>query len=115
MISELSDKIWENPRFHEAARRAEMAWLKQELGVETDLAIATNDANKLIRAAAILACSEHQAHREAAFRAATACMIWLQRKRSHLIKRCESFWLGWETFLRLRHGPMLIPPGRSCR
>jgi hypothetical protein len=81
MISELSDKVWANPHFHEAAGRAEVAWLKRELGIDERFAISTDEANKLIRAAAILACSEHQLHREAAFRAAT-CLYDLVAKEA---------------------------------
>lgn len=71
MITELANRVWTNPRFHEAARRMELAWLKQELGVASDIVITHDEANKLIRAAAILACSNQQSHREAAFQAAT--------------------------------------------
>lgn len=71
MIAELSDQVWSNPKFHETAQRAELAWLKRELGVEDVPHLSIAEANKLIRAAAILACSEQQGRREAAFRAAT--------------------------------------------
>jgi hypothetical protein len=75
MIEELSNRVWSNPKFHEAAQRAEIAWLKHELGVHDDNIVTPSDANKLIQAAAILACSEHQSHREAAFRTATCLTI----------------------------------------
>jgi superfamily II DNA/RNA helicase len=72
MIAELAVKVWDNPKFHEAAQRAEMAWLQRELGVEGDVTIGFDDAKKLARAAAILACSTQQPHRDAAFRTATS-------------------------------------------
>ncbi len=71
MIQELSEKVWANSNFHEAIRRVELAWLRKEFGVATEASISLEDANKLIRAAAILACSDRQEHRMAAFRAAT--------------------------------------------
>ena len=71
MIQELSDKVWSNAGFHEASRRIELAWLRKDLGVADAAGISTDDAVKLIKAAAILACSNEQQHRKAAFRAAT--------------------------------------------
>jgi hypothetical protein len=71
MITELTVRVWANPRFREASQRTEIAWLKHELGVESEIVISAEEATKLIRAAAILACSEEQQHREAAFRTAT--------------------------------------------
>jgi DEAD/DEAH box helicase len=72
MIQELTEKVWENASFHEAARRVELAWLRKELGVGDASSPSLDDASKLIRAAAILACSDSQEHRKAAFRAATS-------------------------------------------
>lgn len=72
MITELSTQVWANSNFHAALRRAELAWLKRELGAaDATSAFPAEEATKLIRAAAILACSQDQGHREAAFRAAT--------------------------------------------
>ncbi|MBX9802040.1 MAG: DEAD/DEAH box helicase [Caulobacteraceae bacterium] len=71
MIQELSEKVWDNPRFHEAAQRIELAWLTKELGIEPSVAEDLSDATRLMRAAAILACSETGDHRRAAFRVAT--------------------------------------------
>jgi hypothetical protein len=69
-MQELADKVWANPRFHDAARQFELSCLRKEFGsADTDLL--TNDGSRLIRAAAILACSQSQEHRRAAFRAAT--------------------------------------------
>jgi superfamily II DNA or RNA helicase len=71
MIQELSDKVWSNPAFHEAARCVELAWLRRELGVVEGVISEPVDASKLMRAAAILACSTDQLHRRLAFRIAT--------------------------------------------
>ncbi|TIP07981.1 DEAD/DEAH box helicase [Mesorhizobium sp.] len=70
MILELIEKVWGNANFHEASRRIELAWLRRELGAE-ETAVTAEEASKLIRAAAILACSSDQRHRKAAFRVAT--------------------------------------------
>ncbi|MDQ2105075.1 DEAD/DEAH box helicase [Azospirillum isscasi] len=70
MIQELCDQIWANPKFQTVSERLELAWLRKELtniDVEEDL----QDACRLMKAAAILACSSNQQHRKAAFRSAT--------------------------------------------
>lgn len=69
-MQELADKVWANPRFHDAARQVELHWLRKELG-SAGTAPAASDGARLVRAAAILACSESQEHRRAAFRVAT--------------------------------------------
>ncbi|MBN9545441.1 MAG: DEAD/DEAH box helicase [Alphaproteobacteria bacterium] len=70
MNQELPNKVWSNPAFHEAAIAVELAWLRREvhapLDVDTELR-----ADKLMQAAAILACSKDAEHRRAAFRIAT--------------------------------------------
>lgn len=71
MIQELCAKVWENSKFHEAQRQMEMAWLRKELGADAKISITYDVASKLMRSAAILACSNEQIHRKAAFRAAT--------------------------------------------
>ncbi len=71
MIQELSDKVWGNSRFHEAAQRIEIAWLTREIGGVVDVPPDITDATKLMRSAAILACSATADHRRAAFRVAT--------------------------------------------
>lgn len=71
MMQELADKIWENPRFHDAANRIELAWLTKEISGIDDSHADITDATRLIRSAAILACSETADHRRAAFRVAT--------------------------------------------
>jgi len=71
MIAELVERVWESPRFHEAVQLVEVAWLKRELGVTDHDDVPIGEARKIIRAAAILACSDTQLHRETAFRAAT--------------------------------------------
>ncbi|GGI90824.1 hypothetical protein GCM10007973_28920 [Polymorphobacter multimanifer] len=71
MMQELADKVWGNPKFHDAAHRIELAWLTKEIGgIENGPADIT-DAKRLMRSAAILACSETADHRRAAFRVAT--------------------------------------------
>jgi replicative superfamily II helicase len=71
VIQELSNKVWENPQFHEASHRIELAWLTQEIGGLIDVPAKISDATKLMRSAAILACSKTAEHRRAAFRGAT--------------------------------------------
>lgn len=70
MIQEIADKVWTNPAFHDASQRVQLAWLKRELGKE-DITATIEDAGRLMRAAAILACSLDKEHRKAAFRVAT--------------------------------------------
>jgi hypothetical protein len=91
MITELADRVWANQKFHEASQRTEIAWLQRELRVESDAAITVDEANKLIRAAAILACSERQPHREAAFRTATCLYDLIGRETLRWIKRSASY------------------------
>lgn len=67
---ELIEKVWSNANFHEASRRIELAWLRKELGAK-EIIVTAEEASKLVRAAAILACSSDQRHRKAAFRVAT--------------------------------------------
>lgn len=71
MIQELADKIWGNPGFHDAADRIELAWLTKEIGGIDDRHADIADATRLVRSAAVLACSEEADHRRAAFRVAT--------------------------------------------
>lgn len=71
MIQELADKIWKNPGFHDAADRIELAWLTKEIGGIDDRHADIADATRLVRSAAVLACSEEADHRRAAFRVAT--------------------------------------------
>lgn len=80
MIQELTLRVWDNPKFHEAAERVELVWLQHELGVEAGT-IQLDEAARLVRAAAILACSEEQSHRNAAFRTAT-CVYELTDKNA---------------------------------
>lgn len=71
MMQELADKVWGNPGFHDAAHRIELAWLTKEIGGVDDGPADITDATRLMRSAAILACSETADHRRAAFRVAT--------------------------------------------
>jgi superfamily II DNA/RNA helicase len=70
VIQELAEKVWANPRFQKASERIQLAWLKRDLGMQ-DIEESVNDASRLMRAAAILACSTDQEHRKVAFRVAT--------------------------------------------
>jgi hypothetical protein len=71
MIQLLADKVWGNPRFHEASYRIELSSLTKEIGGVSDVPADLSDATKLMRSAAILACSTSEEHRRAAFRVAT--------------------------------------------
>jgi hypothetical protein len=71
MMQELAEKVWGNPSFHDAAHRIELAWLTKEIGGVDDVHADITDAARLMRSAAILACSETADHRRAAFRVAT--------------------------------------------
>ncbi len=74
MMPELADKVWKNPGFHDAAHCVELAWLTKEIGGILDGHADIKDATRLMRSAAILACSQTADHRRAAFRVATcAC------------------------------------------
>ena len=70
MMQDLVEKVWANPRFHVSAREVELSWLGKELGTPVDM-LKTSDPSRLMRAAAILACSQTQEHRRTAFRVAT--------------------------------------------
>ncbi|MER9195742.1 DEAD/DEAH box helicase [Mesorhizobium australicum] len=67
----MADKVWDNSGFHDAAHRIELAWLTKEIGGIDDVYADITDATRLMRSAAILACSETADHRRAAFRVAT--------------------------------------------
>lgn len=71
MIQVLADKVWDNPRFHEASYRIELSSLTKEISGVVDVPADLSDATKLMRSAAILACSTSEEHRRAAFRVAT--------------------------------------------
>jgi superfamily II RNA helicase len=72
MIQELSDKVWENSRFHQAARSIEEAWLRREFRIEDRYLISEEIAKRAMEAAAILACSKQLERRRAAHRIATS-------------------------------------------
>lgn len=72
LIQELADKIWCNAAFHTAADRLELAWLTREIAGVTAMPADLAEADKLMRSAAILACSSAAEHRRAAFRTATS-------------------------------------------
>ena len=71
-MQELADKVWSNPAFHEAADRIQRAWIARETGTSTDQLPPMTEVAKVVRASAILACSQHSEHRERAYRAATS-------------------------------------------
>ncbi|OMG60077.1 DEAD/DEAH box helicase [Brevundimonas sp. ZS04] len=72
MIQELATKVWSNPKFHDAAHRMELASLTREIGGMEPRSVELSEATRLMRSAAILACSDVADHRRAAFRAATS-------------------------------------------
>lgn len=71
MMQELANKVWGNSGFHDAAHRIELAWLSKEISGIEDIPPDITDATRLMRSAAILACSDTADHRRAAFRVAT--------------------------------------------
>jgi superfamily II DNA/RNA helicase len=71
MIDQLIEKVWSNPRLHEALHILEAEWLRRELGLPLGATVGDALAAKSMQAAAILACSQHRSHRKAAFRLAT--------------------------------------------
>ena len=71
MSSSLLPRVWESPYFHEAVQLVEVAWLNKSSQSYGGEGLPLEEAEKIIRAAAILACSDQQSHRETAFRAAT--------------------------------------------
>lgn len=71
-MQELIDKVWNNAEFHAAADSIQRAWISQEIGALNGQAPNVIDAAKVIRAAAILACSKRPDQREKAYRCATS-------------------------------------------
>ncbi len=70
-MQELADHIWANSRFHDAAAHAHRTWLARELRKPLESEVTTEDAVRLMQAAAVLACSDNAAHRQQAYRIAT--------------------------------------------
>ncbi|WP_292083462.1 MULTISPECIES: DEAD/DEAH box helicase [unclassified Brevundimonas] len=68
----LADKVWNNPAFHSAAARLQQGWIAKELGVDPPNPPTLEEAGRVIRASAILACSDDPTHRQQAFRSATS-------------------------------------------
>ncbi|KAA6205141.1 MAG: hypothetical protein DU429_02500 [Candidatus Tokpelaia sp.] len=68
----LADEVWNHPKFQESMEAVRLAWLKYSIGRNSakEEKEALNPT-KLMQSAAILACSEHQEHRHAAFNIAT--------------------------------------------
>ncbi|NKQ69714.1 DEAD/DEAH box helicase [Rhizobium sp. UPM1132] len=71
MIQELSEKIWSNPKFQVAWTALELAWLQKLLSVPDALELESHLGGKALQAAAILATSNKEEHRKAAYRVAT--------------------------------------------
>ncbi len=71
-MQQLANKVWSNPAFHAAAARLQHGWIARELGVELSDPPTLEEAGRVIRAAAILACSNDPDHRQQAFRSATS-------------------------------------------
>jgi hypothetical protein len=71
-MQELADKVWSNPAFHEAAGAIRRAWIARDTGNPVDQLPSLKDVAKVVRAAAILACSKSSLHREKAYTAATS-------------------------------------------
>lgn len=69
-MQDLVEKVWSNGKFHDALRAVELAWLRRDV-LSYSHEIGLDQAKRVMRAAAILACSAEQLHRRAAFRAAT--------------------------------------------
>lgn len=57
-MQELADKVWGNPKFHDAAHRIELAWLTKEIGGVDDGPADITDATRLMRSAAIIALAD---------------------------------------------------------
>jgi superfamily II DNA or RNA helicase len=72
LMQELADKVWANGEFHAAADRLQRAWIAVEIDAPHIKIPPLAEAAKVIRAAAILACSSRLDHREKAYRSATS-------------------------------------------
>lgn len=71
-MQELCDIVWADPRFQTMSKSLERSWLRRDIGLSNESSDFHLDPSKLMRAAAILSCSEDSAHRRAAFRVATS-------------------------------------------
>lgn len=70
-MQELADHIWRNKAFHVAAALSHRTWLARELGQPLAEELSQEDAVRLMRAAAVLACSSNPKHRRQAYQSAT--------------------------------------------
>lgn len=70
-MQELANHIWNNTRFHDVVALAHRTWLARELGRPLAQEVTSDDAAKLMQAAAVLACSTNPEHRRQAYRSAT--------------------------------------------
>lgn len=71
-MQDLANKVWSNPAFHLAAARMQRAWIARDIRLQGLDPLDLGEAARVMRAAAILACSHDRRHREMAYRAATA-------------------------------------------
>lgn len=71
-MQDLADKVWSNPAFHEIAGAIHRAWIATDTNNPVDGLPSHLDVGKAVRAAAILACSNHRHHREKAYAVATS-------------------------------------------
>jgi len=71
-MQELVEKVWSNQAFHEAAGRLRRAWIAKDTGDPVDDLPSRPDVAKVVRAAAILACSKKRIHREKAYHSVTS-------------------------------------------
>lgn len=71
-MQELADKVWANSAFHDIAGAIHRAWIATDTGSPVDGLPSKVEVGKAVRAAAILACSDHRHHREKAYSVATS-------------------------------------------
>jgi len=71
-MQELVKKVWSNKAFHEAAGRLRRAWIAKDTGNPVDDLPSRPEVAKVVRAAAILACSKSRVHREKAYHSVTS-------------------------------------------
>jgi hypothetical protein len=67
MLSELSDRIWNNANFHNSLAALTQAWLQQELDLPKTAEISTLQLMKCVQAATILSTSEEPKRQRAAY------------------------------------------------
>lgn len=110
----LANKVWENPRFQEAMKATELAWLKFSLKIDTSVKGELNP-KQLMESAAILACSADETHRHAAFNIATkiyelfgAESLPLEQALRVVLARLKNF-PSFETRKNVKNAESLLP------